>query len=567
MATYVLRKELSKKAKEGLKVYDPLLQELLYSRGIDSKEAAQIFLEPDYERDIHNPFLMHGMKKSVTRILKAIKNKENIVIYSDYDCDGIPGGVVLHDFFKKIGYKHFSNYIPHRHEEGYGLNISAIEKAGKDGTKVLITVDCGITDAIPVKRANELGIDVIITDHHLEGKNLPKAYAILNPNQKADKTYPFKDLCGAGVAFKLVQGLIQKGDFNIIKGWEKWLLDMVGLSTVADMVPLKGENRTLAHYGLYVLRRSRRPGLQQLLRKIRVNQNTITEEDIGFMIGPRINAASRMDHPMDAFKLLSTDDPVEGGTLSIYLDKLNRERKGIVGAMTREVNARLKKLAKISDVIVMGNPDWRPALLGLVANSVVEEYERPVFLWGREGSDTYKGSCRSDGSINVVEFMGSIPDTFIDAGGHAFAGGFSVKNDKIFDFEKILNKAYAKFPKESVDKTVIIDKKMSIDEVNENVFRSIDKCAPFGVGNSKPLFLFEDVVIEKIILFGKDKNHLRLHFKNGSDKIISAIKFFATLDSFDKNLVEGEKVNLVASFEKSTFLNKTELRLRIVDIY
>ena len=460
MATYVLRKELSKKAKEDLKVYDPLLQELLYSRGIDSEEAAQIFLEPDYERDIHDPFLMHGMEKSVDRILKAIKNKENIVIYSDYDCDGIPGGVVLHDFFKKIGYKHFSNYIPHRHEEGYGLNISAIEKAGEEGTKVLITVDCGITDVAPVKRANELGIDVIITDHHLQHGKAPEAYAILNPNQKADKTYPFKGLCGAGVAFKLVQGLIQKGDFNITKGWEKWLLDMVGLSTVADMVPLKGENRVLAYYGLYVLRKSRRPGLQQLLRKIRVNQTTITEEDIGFMIGPRINAASRMDHPMDAFKLLSTDDPVEGGILSIYLDKLNRERKGIVGAMTREVNARLKKLAKISDVIVMGNPDWRPALLGLVANSVMEEHERPVFLWGREGSDTYKGSCRSDGSINVVEFMGSISDTFIDAGGHAFAGGFSVKNDKIFDFEKILNKAYAKFPKESVDKTVIIDKKM-----------------------------------------------------------------------------------------------------------
>jgi len=285
------------------------------------------------------------------------------------------------------------------------------------------------------------------------------------------------------------------------------------------------------------------------------------------MIGPRINAASRMDHPMDAFKLLSTNDVVEGSTLSVYLDKLNNERKGIVSAMTREVNKRLKSMDKIQDVIVMGNPDWRPALLGLVANSVMEEYTRPVFLWGRGGGDTFKGSCRSNGSVNVVDLMGSIPDTFIDAGGHALAGGFSVLPDKIYEFEKIMVDAYSAFPKNDTENEIIVDKKMTIDEVNEDVFRAIDKCAPFGEGNSKPLFLFENIEIQKIILFGKDKNHLRLHFKNGNDKIISAIKFFATLDSFNKDLAEGEKVNLVASFEKSTFLNKTELRLRIVDLF
>ncbi len=567
MATYTLRPELSKKVRESLKAFDPFLQELLHSRGIESNAAAEAFLSPDYDLHIHDPFLMHGMEKGVARILKAVKNNENIVIYSDYDCDGIPGGVVLHDFFKKIEYENFSNYIPHRHEEGYGLNISAIKKAAEGGCSLLITVDCGITDAVPVACANELGIDVIITDHHLQHGDLPKAYAILNPNQKADTTYPFKGLCGAGVAFKLVQGLIKKGDFNIKEGWEKWLLDMVGLSTIADMVPLQGENRALAYYGLYVLRKSRRPGLQQLLRKIRVNQSTLTEEDIGFMIGPRINAASRMDHPMDAFKLLSTKDAVEGETLSVYLDKLNRERKGVVSAMTREVNGRLKNMDSISDVIVMGNPEWRPALLGLVANSVMEEFERPVFLWGREGSDTFKGSCRSNGSINVVDFMATISDTFIDAGGHEFAGGFSVVPEKIYEFENILVDAYKIYPKNQIDHEVVVDKKMNIDDFGEDAYRSIEKCAPYGEGNSKPIFLFEDIEIQKIILFGKDKNHLRLHFKNGKDQVISAIKFFATSDSFDKDLREGEKVNLVASFEKSTFLNKTELRLRIVDLY
>ena len=195
--------------------------------------------------------------------------------------------------------------------------------AAEDGTALMITVDCGITDVEPVDVANKLGVDVIITDHHLQNGDLPKAYTILNPNQNADDTYPFKGLCGAGVAFKLVQGLIQKGDFNIVTGWDKWLLDMAGLSTIADMVPLTGENRAIARYGLHVLRKSRRPGLQQLLRKIRVDQRFITEDDVGFMIGPRINAASRMDHPMDAFELLATDDVVRGG------EELAKLRDGI----------------------------------------------------------------------------------------------------------------------------------------------------------------------------------------------------------------------------------------------
>lgn len=299
MKKYSIKGPIPTKVKDSLSAYPKLMQELLFYRGIETVSAADEFLNPDYEKHIHDPFLIKDMDKAVKRILLAIKNNEKIVIYSDYDCDGIPGGVILHDFFKKIKYKNVSNYIPHRNDEGYSLNIGAIKEFSKEGAKLIITVDCGITDVKEVDVANNLGIDVIITDHHLVPKILPKAYAILNSKQE-DDTYPYDMLCGAGVAFKLVQGLLAKGDFGITPGWEKWLLDMAGLSTIADMVPLTGENRVIAYFGLKVFRKSPRPGVQELCRKAKVRLHNVTEDDIGFMVAPRINAASRMGKPMEA---------------------------------------------------------------------------------------------------------------------------------------------------------------------------------------------------------------------------------------------------------------------------
>lgn len=564
---YKIRDDISREAKKEFGIYPELTQRLLVYRDILNREDAESFLNPKYDELIHDPFLLHGMEKGVVRILDAIKRKEFITIYSDYDCDGIPGGVVLHDFFKKINYEHFSNYIPHRHTEGYGLNIPAIEKLAETGTRLIITVDCGITDVEQARVAKKLGIDLIITDHHLQEGTLPDAYVVINPNQKADNSYPNKGICGAGVAFKLVQALLAKGDFNIVAGWEKWLLDMVGMATVADMMPLTDENRALAYYGIQVLRKSRRPGLQKLLRKINVNQRYITEDDIGFMIGPRINAASRMGKPMDAFNLLATDDVVEGGILSSHLDKLNNERKGIVSGMSREIKKRLKKQSEVKPVIVMGNPDWKPSLLGLAANTIADEYKRPVFLWGRVGPDSYKGSCRCDGSINLVKFMKTIEDTFIDAGGHAFAGGFSVKPEHIHNFEDILNDAYKIYPKDDVDHTVLIDRKMTLDDVTWKTYKEIERFAPFGQANPKPLFLFEDITIKVVEHFGKEKNHLRLNFSNSFDDPVSSIAFFKTTDHFEKKIEVGEKITMAANFEKSMFRGRPELRLRIVDIY
>jgi len=429
MATYRLAEQISEEAKKELSEYTQLQQQLLHIRGILTQSAAHVFLNPSYNEGLYDPFLLNDMDIAIDRILKSIKEDEHIVIFSDYDCDGIPGAVVLHDFFKAIKFENFSNYIPHRHYEGFGFSIEAAEKLHKKDTKLVITIDCGTSNIEAVKKANKLGIDVIVTDHHEPGKKLPKAFAIVNP--KIGDTYPFDGLCGAGVVFKLVQALIEKGDFDLKPGWEKWWLDMVGLATIADLVTLIDENSVLATYGLQVLRISRRPGLQHLLRKQKANQRFLSEDDIGFTIGPRINAASRMDTPEDAFLMLSETDEAAASTHVDHLEKLNTERKTLVASMTKELHKRMRELTEIPDVIVIGNPSWRPSLVGLAANKLAEEYNRPTFIWGRDGNGIIKGSCRSDGKVSVVRLMDEIADQFSEHGGHHQAGGFAVLEECI----------------------------------------------------------------------------------------------------------------------------------------
>ncbi|OGZ13863.1 MAG: single-stranded-DNA-specific exonuclease RecJ [Candidatus Lloydbacteria bacterium RIFCSPLOWO2_01_FULL_50_20] len=554
----------------------PLTKALLERRGIADIAEQERFLYPDYERDTYDPFRILNMERAVDRILLAMANGERIVIYGDYDCDGIPGSVILHDLLKKIGYRNFLNYIPHRHTEGYGLNTAAVEQFGTDGVKLLVTVDCGITDVEEVALAQKLGIDVIITDHHLppfdhaEGKQgaLPPAYAVINSKQKGD-SYPDPMLCGAGVAFKLAKALIVRGNFSQIgEGWEKWLLDMAGLSTIADMVPLKNENRVLAYYGLKVLRRSPRPGLQALLREAGVDQRYLSEEDVGFTIGPRINAASRMDVPLRAFELLSTEDPFIGGERAKHLAGLNGERKLTVARMMKEAKKVLRERT-IREVIVVGSPSWRVGVVGIVANQLAEEYDRPVFVWGREGTREIKGSCRSDGRVNLVELMVAVRDgIFIDRGGHEFSGGFSVSHEHIHLLEDALVEAHGCLPKKEVKtEKIASDAELMLDEVNEETFHAIDLLAPFGEGNPKPHFLFRGVRIEFVAPFGKEKNHLKLIFKNSGGSRIEAIGFFLAPSDFPgADVRNGGTIDLVATFEKSYFRGRPELRLRIIDI-
>jgi len=541
-----------------------LTAQLLFNRSITSPKTAEEFLNPDYVKGQHDPFLMAGMQTAVSRILSAINDQEKIVIYSDYDCDGIPGGVVLHDFFKAIGYTNFFNYIPHRHYEGFGLNVEAVEKLINEGAQLIITIDCGTNDFESVEKANALGVDVIITDHHEPGASLPAALAVVNP--KIGDTYPFKDLCGSGVVFKLVQGLIVKGNFELKPGWEKWWLDMVGVATIADMVPLLGENRVFAAYGLQVLRKSRRPGLQQLLRKANAVQRFLTEDDIGFTIGPRINAASRMDNPEDAFSLLAEADEGVAGAHVEHLEKLNKERKGLVSSISKELHKRLDELEELPAVLVLGNPEWRPSLVGLAAGKLAELYQRPVFIWGRDGKGIIKGSCRSDGKTSVVELMRATPDSFIEYGGHHFSGGFAVVDEKIHNLSHELNEAWSILGNQVVvEDEKIIDAILPLSMIGNDLVRELNAMSPFGVGNDKPLFKFEKITPISVELFGKGKEHTKLLFETENGRI-EAISFFQSPEDFRVIPKKGEELSLLAHVEESFFMGRKQIRLRIVEI-
>jgi single-stranded-DNA-specific exonuclease len=565
MKTYSVRPSPPSPVQEALGEYSELMRSLLFGRGIETADAARIFLNPDYIGQLHDPFLMKDMGKAAERILAAVAANEKILIYSDYDADGIPGAVVLHDLFKKIGYANFSNYIPHRNNEGFGLNPEAIETFITDGVKLLITIDCGIADYKDIARAQEAGIDVILTDHHLPPDKLPPAFAVLNSKQ-ADCPYPHKMLCGAAVAFKLAQAVLQRGNFDVKEGQEKWLLDMVGIATLSDMVPLTDENRVLAYYGLKVLQRSPRRGLVKLLSELNISQKYLTEDDIGFMVTPRINAASRMGVPLDAFRLLSTTDDAEAGTLVDHLENINNERKGIVAAMVKDMKKHLDE-REIKAVIVMGNPDWKPSLLGLAANTLAETYNRPAFLWGRAGDGNLKGSARSNGTASVAALMEKARDRFTEFGGHEMSGGFSVSNENVHFLEDALVKAMESLKLDGpVDRPVIVDQKLSLNDVSASTWAEIARLAPFGMDNTKPLFLFEHVIPESVKQFGKSADHLELLFRNSRNAKVRAIGFFMKPEQFAIPPKQGMPVTLVATIEKSMFRNYPELRLRIVDI-
>ncbi len=545
--------------------FPQIFESLINARGI-LPELLEDFLRPNYDK-LHDPLLLLDMEKARDRTIKAMRDNEHIVVFSDYDADGIPGAVVLADFFKRAKYENVSFYIPHRHDEGFGLNMEAVDEIAERGAGLMITVDCGTADIKEIASANKKGIDVIITDHH-ESSKLPKAYAIVNPKinpPAGGSEYPFKELCGATLAYKLVQAILQKERFGIKEGMEKWSLDMVGIATLSDMVPLVGENRVFAKYGLDVLRKSSRPGLSALFKKINLDQKHLTEDDVTFMITPRINAASRMGKPEDAFNLLATTDQNEAEILADHLEKINNERKGIVASLVKEAKKHLEAREKINSVIVVGNPEWRPSLLGLVANSLVEEYRRPAFVWGRDGDNVLKGSCRSYNGYNLFDLMNGAKDSFLEFGGHAGAGGFSATLEQIVALEENLSAVLLTSPQAPLLGVRRGDVDILLSDVSEELWQTVSMLAPFGMGNPKPVFQIKNAEIKQVRQFGKENNHLEIVFKSGA-KDIKAIYFFSSPTSYSFLPTPGIHCTLTAHLEKSYFRNRPEVRLRIVEI-
>jgi single-stranded-DNA-specific exonuclease len=571
---FALFDPIDPEVREALKHHDDYIAALLARRGIRTHEEAEAFLSPSYDDHIGDPLTMMNMEKAARRVAQALDTREKITVWSDYDCDGIPGGVVLHDFLKKAG-ANFDNYIPHRHLEGYGLNTDGIEALAKQGTKLIITVDCGISDVAEVARANELGMEVIITDHHLPQEVLPPAFAIVDPKQEGER-YPYRDFCGGGLAWKLVCAVLAvgfSGRENIKPGWEKWLLDMAALSTIADMVPLTGENRVIAKYGLLVMRKSPRIGLQKLCAAARVTQRLITEDDVGFMVAPRVNAASRMGNPRDAFELFTTEDKSRAEALAKELERINRSRRAAGAAVTRAAHERLeaRKLAgELPKVIALGDPDWRPGLLGLVANSLAEEYNRPVFLWGREDAMTAKGSCRAGGNVSVVALMQAAADVFEDFGGHKASGGFTVKDDQIFSLEERLCAALETLAAENaIDAVYYADRELAPSDILAQELSRTERFAPFGMDNPKPTFLLREVRLSKVAWFGKGEEHLKLTLVREVDfdpQPLEAVAFYARRDlgSILDQLSERTHISVLGNLERDTFTRGQPVRMRIV---
>ena len=638
--SYTIRRPLTLEERNLIGGGSDTLAHLLFHRGITEAASAETFLIPDYDSSVHDPFLLKDAEKAADRIIAALQNKEKIVLYSDYDADGIPGAVMFNDFFRRIKYANASIYIPHRHNEGFGLHVTAIDSLAEQGTQLIITLDCGISDVAPVAHAVGRGIDVIITDHHEPPHAMPAAFAIVDHKQTGCE-YPDKNICGTGVGYKLIQAIIKKAklsgyDLGLKEGHEKWFLDMVGIATLSDMVPLVGENRIFARYGLSVLRKSPRKGLIRLLNKLKIAQQHLTEDDIAFMITPRINAASRMGVPRDAFNLLIAETDEQAKEYADHLDEINTERKGIVAGLVKEVKKILKErygeksqitqsksqianfksqkssndqdsnlqslihpqgaLSSLPAAITLGNPDWRPSLLGLVANTCAKEYQRPVFLWGKDGQGKFKGSCRSEGKSSVIDIMRAVPDgVFTHAGGHTFSGGFEVDPDQVFFVEKHLNDAAlmikekgvaalkvirdkkleetGEFESEVVAEDVLggghmVDAELKLDEVNWRLQEEIERLAPFGTGNPKPLFVFKKVSPSEVRVFGKAKNHIELVFVRnfGMNQPLSAISFFGIEEEWAKEFKAGQEIDLIASIEKSMFRGRKELRLRVVGV-
>jgi single-stranded-DNA-specific exonuclease len=555
----------------------PLTLSLLKKRGV-AEEDIPDFLNPSYEKHIGDPFDIHGVPKAVERIIEAIKNEEKIAVYSDYDCDGIPGGVLLREFFDGIGYP-VEIYVPHRHNEGYGLHNHAIDALKEKGVGLIITVDLAITNIEEVAYAKSVGVDVIVTDHHLpingeKGQIVPDAIAVINSKQD-DCTYHDKMLCGCAVAWKLACAVLERlrnekvneKVFEIVKhlpeGWEKWMLDLVGISTIADMVPLVKENRALAHYGLKVLRKTKRPGLLHIFNEQRMRPMYLTEDDIAFTIAPRVNAASRMGAPIQAHHMLYERNRELAENFARDLELLNTERK----AGVKDIISTLSFDHDVykNDVIVVGDMSWGPGVLGLIAQNIIDETGKPTFVWGQGDDKTQvKGSCRSLGDVHVVELMARVGhDVLTHWGGHEGAGGFALTLENIPRLSDALNEAVKHTTKKEIGSQEIqIDENLSFEDINEVTYQAIAPLSPFGEGNPKPVFGFKDVTPLSVRRFGKKKEHLEILYPKSTGQV-KAIKFFVTKEMEEK---AAKPHSLLAHFEKSYFMGKTELRLRIVDI-
>lgn len=536
-----------------------IFDEILKNRGIVGLYR-KIFLNPDYNF-LNDPYLLPDMQKAVDRIIHARKKNQKITIYGDYDIDGLTASSLLLDAFNQFGFEHVEVFIPNRFVEGYGLTIDAIESIASRGTDLIITVDCGSLSHEPINRCNELGVDIIVTDHHNVADIQPNAIAVINP-KRVDHKYPFKELAGVGVAFKLVQALqIRLKGLEI--GQEKWLLDLVALGSICDIVPLVGENRIFAYYGLKVLSKTRRPGLKELMKISGINPELINSRDIGFALGPRMNASGRLETARHSLDLLTTKNSKNAKKYALKLHQLNQDRRKEQEDIYKEALVLAEK--DNNDVLVLCSPKWNHGIVGIVASKIVEKCKKPTFVLQDLGNQI-KGSARSFGDFNVAEAIKFASDVITKGGGHNMAAGVTLPPGNVNKFRDKVNQYYKSLKLKNQDLYFIPKHDIELDSLSQlttETVNDISKLEPFGNSNEKPIIKFKNMRISKIKYLGIEKNHLKLELIDKDNQKKEFLKFGASLEY---KLKVGQKINLWATVQINEWGSKQQVEGMFIDI-
>jgi single-stranded-DNA-specific exonuclease len=537
----------------------PLVLDVLRKRGFIEVSATQAFLYPDYERDLADPFLMTDMSKAVQRILLAAKKGETVAVYGDYDIDGIVSTTLMLETLQQYGLQPLT-YIPDRYEEGYGIHVKALEELKRQQVTLVISVDCGITSVEEAAWAREHGLDLIITDHHDAPPVLPRALAVVNPKQPGDR-YPFKDLAGVGVAFALARALQQRTGVPV-QGQEKWLLDLVALGTVCDVMPLVGENRVLAKFGLLVLQKTRRVGLVALAQSAGLELSELKAYHLGFVFGPRLNAAGRLEHANYSLELMLTQDPVEAQALAFQLEELNHQRQLEQARIVQEADA-LAEAYSNDPVLVLDDASWPHGIVGIAASKLAEKWQKPTLILQRL-DDHAKGSGRSAGGYNLIDGLRSRADLFTRLGGHSFAAGFTLPVENLGELRTMLNQHYLSVaaelpPVTTREAEIIID---SPQDIHWDLYNSIGLLEPFGSANPEPAISLNKLKIIEVSGVGKTKQHLRLKLAGEGGSIHNAIGF--NLSEKYSNLKTGQLVDVLCYLQKNQFQDRVSLQLVVI---
>lgn len=517
-----------------------LLEAVLASRNLTDLHDREVFLHPDFEAFRHDPFLLPDMSAAVDRLVIAKEKQEKVVIYGDYDIDGLTATTVLLDSFEKLGIP-AAAFIPNRFIEGYGLATPAIEKLASEGAQLIVTVDCGSLSHEQITRANELGVDVIVTDHHSVAEMMPPAVATINP-KRTDHSYPFIDLAGVGVAFKLVQALQTRLE-GLPKGQEKWLLDLVALGTVCDVVTLVDENRVNVYWGLEVMKKTRRPGIRALMAVSRVEPDKLVARSLGFGLGPRLNAAGRLETAQLALDLLRTEDPQEALSLANTLDGMNTARRAEQDKIYKSAIVQAETFSELP-VLIVSDPDWSHGIIGIVAAKLLERYSKPTFVLQELEDGTAKGSARSYGDFSAVEAIRATEKLLIKGGGHKLAAGVTIETTNIAPWRDAVNAYHRSLKLADQKKHLVAASEVTLPDFSqlvENAVSELSQLEPFGHGNREPVFEVTNLTVVSRRTMGADNQHVKYRFEDRNGKMMDMIAF-GKADVFTEDIGDGVNV-------------------------